>query len=173
MDTGSCEIPNSQVQKPPTANVIEEFEAAPETIASAIKGLTTKQLQYHITDTEWNIHQVIVHLTDTEFFFSERIRKIIAEEKPLLQSFNQEVWANHLYYDKQDYHIALDLLKIQRKSTAGLLRLLPFDTWKRIGIHAEKEKTLYDIFTTAFRHIPTHLQQILDIKNNPTFPPTT
>lgn len=170
MDTDSCAIPTVLTAKPPSKKEITEFELAPQTIISAIKGLTRKQLFYHISNTEWNIHQVIIHLADTEIFFCERMRKVIAEEKPLLQSFDQDIWTNHLYYEKQDYHTALDLLIVQRKSTAGLLRVLPKEMWKRTGTQAEKVKTLYDIFTTAKRHIPTHLQQIIDIKHHSKFP---
>lgn len=166
----SSTIPNNSIVKPLTLEQLEEYESGPQKIATAIKNLTPTQINYHINSHEWNINQVVVHLADTEMFFCERMRKIIVEKKPLLQSFDQEEWANSLFYDKQNYHFALDLLKAQRKTTAILFRLLPTGYWAREGIRDEKVFTLYDIFQTALHHIPTHLKQINNIKTCPHFP---
>ncbi len=170
MDNPSCIITNNRIATSPSLKQMEEYESGPQKIATIIKGLTSIQVNYHINSGEWNINQVVVHLADTEMFFCQRMRKIIVEEKPILQSFDQDEWANRLFYDKQNYRFGLDLLKAQRKSTAILLRLLPSNYWKREGIRDEKVFTLYDIFQTALHHIPTHLEQINKIKNNPHFP---
>lgn len=170
MDSQSCENPNTIIVKSPSSKEIKEYEFGPQKIATAIKGLTRKQLDYKINSREWNINQVVVHLADTEMFFCERMRKIIVEEKPILQSFDQDEWANRLFYDKQNYRFALDLLKTQRRSTAILLRLLPSGYWRREGIRDEKVFTLYDILLIALHHIPTHLKQINNIKKDPHFP---
>lgn len=169
MDSQISQLPNNIVTIP-NIKQMREYESGPQKIAAAIKGLSRKQLDYKINSHEWNINQVVIHLADTEMFFCERIRKIIVEERPLLQSFDQDEWANRLFYDRQNYRFALDLLKAQRKSTALLLRLLPADYWRREGIRDETVYTLYDIFVTALHHIPTHVQQIDNIKNDPRFP---
>lgn len=157
----------------PDATQLTEYESAPENVATAITGLTSKQLYFKLSGSDWSINEVIVHLADTETFFFERMRKIIVDDNPTLQSFDQDEWAKKLSYNEQDYRFALDLLIAQRKSTAILLRLLPHNSWERKGIHENKEKTLHDIFMTALHHIPHHVQQITDIKNNPRFPENT
>ena len=170
IDNSNCEIPNNTIKTSPSLKQLTEYRSGPQKISAVIKNLTPAQMNYHINSDEWNINQIIVHLADTEMFFCERIRKIIVEEKPQLQSFDQDAWADRLFYDKQNYHLALELLKAQRKSTLRLLDLLPPDYWRREGIRDEKVLTLYDIFLSALHHIPTHLEQIGNIKNNLHFP---
>lgn len=156
---------------PPFRKLIVEYECDPQKVEIAIKNLSKKQLDWKPERKEWSINQIIVHLADTEMIFCQRMRKIIAEERPLLQSFDQDQWANRLFYKKQDSHYALELLIAQRKSTAELVRILPFSYWKREGIRDGKVFTVYDVFVTALQHIPTHLQQIHSIKHDLRFPP--
>lgn len=164
----SCVIPNKSQKL--LDQELTEYAIAPLLIATEIKDLTSSQLNHHIAPSEWNIRQVVVHLADTEMFFCERMKRIIAEEKPQLQSFDQDVWAKNLSYDKQSYELAFSLLELQRSYTIVLLRQLPSEAWIREGVRDGKVFTLYDIFATALHHIPTHLNQIKNIKNHPSFP---
>lgn len=154
----------------PTPEQIRDYEKAPETVVAAVKGLRDAQLHFKPVESEWNIHEVVVHLADTEIILCERIKRIIVEEKPTLQPFDQDAWVKRLLYDQQDYRLALDLLRAQRKSTAPLLRLLPDDTWERKGSKEGKELTLFDAFITSLNHIPKHLKQIQNLKTNPNLP---
>ncbi len=143
-----------------------EYITAHKKLVIAVKNLSSKQLHFKISPTEWSINQVIVHVADTEMIFCERIRRIIAEENPTLTPFNQEQWANNMFYDKQDYKLALNWFKTQRESTFALLNLLATKAWERKALKDGKEVTLFDIFCIAKRHISTHLEQIKIIKNN-------
>ncbi|HEV2580912.1 MAG TPA: DinB family protein, partial [Ktedonobacteraceae bacterium] len=116
---------------------------------------------------EWSIHEVLVHLPDSEIFAYERMRRIIAEEHPTLQAFSEEVWANNLGYLHQDAPLALNLFRTMRLSNAALLRTLPASAWERTGTHTERgEMSLYDIFMTFLRHGETHLNQIEQVKQS-------
>ena len=116
MNITTRKIPDNQTLTMPTSDQFKEYESGPQKIADEIKHLTLSQVNYRPSSNEWNINQIIVHLADTEMVFCERIRRIIAEEEPLLQSFDQEIWASGLFYDKQDFRIALQLFKVQRKA---------------------------------------------------------
>ena len=117
------------------------------------------------TPDEWSIHEVILHLPDSETFVYERLRRVLAEERPTLQAFAESLWAQNLEYRRQDYRLALALFKAQRAANAALLRHLPDEAWLRMGVHTENgEMSLYDIFTTYLRHGEVHLRQIEQIK---------
>lgn len=143
-----------------------EYITAYKKLIRVVKNLSSKQLNFKISSREWCIHEVIVHIADTEMIFCERIRRIIAEENPVLTSFNQEQWANNMFYDKQDYKLAFNWFKTQRESTFALLQLLTKKDWERKAQKDGKEVTLFDIFQIAKKHIPTHLGQIEEIKKN-------
>jgi uncharacterized damage-inducible protein DinB len=149
----------------PTAEQIQEYEATPEKIAAAIEGLHEGQLQQRPASDDWSIREVLVHLGDSEIFVYERFRRILADDKPVLQAFNEEAWAKNLNYREQNPDLALNLFRALRQSNAALLRALPTQAWERTGRHTERgDMSLYDVFTTYLRHGNIHLEQIEQVK---------
>lgn len=151
----------------PTIEQINAFEAVPSLVISALTGLSESQMHAVPLPAEWSIHEVVIHLGDSETFGFERLRKTIAEEKPSLQVYDEDAWARNLSYQRQERHYALALFSAQRRSTAALLRMLSPETWKRTAIHPERsEITLYDIFTIYLEHGEIHLAQIEHLKQS-------
>ncbi len=149
----------------PIPEQINAYETTPARIGAAIEGLSETQMLHSPKHGEWSIHEIILHLPDSEIFAYERIRRTIAEEKPLLQVYPEEMWAQRLFYQKQDYHLALKLFTLQRRTTAALLRMLPPEVWKRTGVHPENgEMDLYALFILYLNHGNGHLSQIEHMK---------
>ncbi|GHO99483.1 hypothetical protein KSF_095310 [Reticulibacter mediterranei] len=149
----------------PTPEQIHSYATIHERIAVAIAELTPNQLQMRPADNEWSIQQVLLHLPDSEAVGYERIRRIIAEERPVLQLYDEDAWACNLHYHQQDPHLALELFKLLRQSSAVLLQQLPAADWKRVGLHAVNgAMNLYTIFQTYLHHGEAHLRQIEDVK---------
>ncbi len=149
----------------PTVEQIAAYETTPAKIAETIRGLSDEQILRRPTPQEWSIHEVILHLPDSETFVYERLRRTIAEERPMLHAYSESVWAEKLDYRQQDYHLALALFTAQRLASAALLRQQPDETWQRVGIHSENgAMSLYEIFMAYLRHGQTHLQQIEQLK---------
>lgn len=149
----------------PTIEQINAFESVPSLVISALAGLSESQMHAVPAPGEWSIHEVVIHLGDSETFGFERLRKTIAEEKPALQVYDEDAWARNLSYQRQERHLALALFSAQRRSTAALLHMLPSEAWKRTAIHPERgEISLYDIFTIYLEHGKIHLAQIEHIK---------
>ncbi len=149
----------------PTPEQIHAFEAAPSQVAAAIAGLNAKQMQFSPADGEWSIHEVVVHLADSESVGFGRLRKTIAEEKPLVTVYDEEAWASNLMYHVQDYNLALTLFTALRRSTAALLRMLPAEAWERTCVHPERGvMSLYDVFQLYLDHGNVHLSQIERLK---------
>ena len=150
----------------PTIEQINAFESVPSLIISALTGLSESQMHAVPVPGEWSIHEVVIHLGDSETFGFERLRKTIAEEKPALQVYDEDAWARNLSYQRQERHYALALFSAQRRSTAALLRMLPLEAWQRTAIHPERgEITLYDIFIIYLEHGEIHLAQIEQLKH--------
>lgn len=145
----------------PTPDQIQAYATIHERIAAAIAGLTAAQLQTPPAPDEWSIHQVLIHLADSEAICYERLRRIIAEERPPIQPYDEEAWGRNLLYHQQDPQLALNLFKLLRQASAALLRQLPAATWGRAGQHAQKgEMSLHETFLTFLDHSTAHLQQI-------------
>ena len=149
----------------PTAEQIETFETAPSRIAAVIEGLSEERMHAIPAIGEWSIHEIIIHLTDSEAVGYWRIRKTLAERGATLAVYDEEAWTRNLSYRIQDRELALQLFSVLRASTAALLRLLPAEAWERTSVHAERgELSVYDLFMTYLEHGAIHLQQIERLK---------
>lgn len=151
----------------PTPEQIDQYESAPLQFATAIEGLSEEQVSRAPAPGEWSIHEVLVHLPDSETFAYERVRRILAEEQPTLHAFSEEIWAARLAYPTQDARLALDLFRALRRSNAALFRALSAKQWERSGNHSERgSMSLYDVFMTFLRHGQAHLEQVEQAKRS-------
>jgi DinB superfamily len=151
----------------PTPQQINAYESAPIQIATAIKDLSESQMIHVPAAGEWSIHEVIIHLPDSETVGYERIRRTLAEDRPALQAYDEQAWANNLAYRTQNRDLAMVLFAALRHSTAALLRSLPAGAWERTAIHAERgEMSLYDVFKMYLDHGNIHLAQLEHIKQS-------
>lgn len=149
----------------PTSDQFHAYATIHERITAAIAGLASAQLQALPVEGEWSIQQILIHLPDSEAVGYERIRRIIAEEQPTLQPYDEDAWARNLHYQQQDPLLALELFKLLRQSSAALLHQLPTATWERTGLHIENgPMSLYTVFQTYLNHGEVHLQQIESVK---------
>lgn len=145
----------------PTSEEFHIYATFPEQIAAAVAELTPEQLLAIPAPGSWSVQQVLIHLADSEVIGYERLRRIIAEDYPPLQPYDEEAWGNNLYYHQQDPQLALALFSLLRQASAALLKQLPADTWERKGLHAANgEIDLYASFLAYLNHGKSHLQQI-------------
>ena len=150
-----------------TPEQIDAYETAPSRIASTIEGLSEAQMHYVPAIGEWSIHEIIIHLADSEAGGFWRLRKTIAEKGATLPVYDEEIWTRNLSYRIQDRRLAMELFAALRASTAALLRLLPPAAWERTSIHPERgEMTVHDIFNLYVEHGEIHLQQIERLKRS-------
>lgn len=150
-----------------TTEQINGYYTSALTIAKAVAGLKEEQLRYKPSADTWSIIEVIYHLADSETIVYQRIRRMIAENKPFLQPFDQAVWAEKLTYQSRDEKLPLDLFIMLRKTTADFLHSMPENAWWKKGVKPDKsEVTLYAVFISFLDHAAVHLRQIEEIKKS-------
>ena len=149
----------------PTPEQIDAFEMAPAQIASAIEGLNETEMHFIPEIGEWSIHEIVIHLADSEAVGYWRLRKTLAERDATLPVYDQDAWMHNLSYRIQDRRLAMQLFAALRASSAALLRLVPEHAWERTSIHPENgEMSVYDLFNVYVEHSNTHLKQIERLK---------
>ena len=149
----------------PSEEQLADYSNAPSRITSLLQGLDDSALAYTPSQDEWNIHEIIVHLGDSELVGSWRIRRTIAEPETTIQAYAEETWASLLDYKKQDISKAMQLFSALRAANTSLLRSLPGEAWENTVVHSENgTMSLYDIFMALIRHVETHVQQIERLK---------
>ncbi len=138
-------------------DAIDKYLAGATVPAAAIVGLTQQQLNsFPIPDT-WSIQQIIVHLLDTDLMAAGRMKRIIAEERPRLEVYDENAFAQRLAYDKHSPEAVAELFRTHRQFTAEMLRSVSPDAFNRVAIHPEiGEITLGQILRVYVHHVHHH-----------------
>jgi hypothetical protein len=134
-------------------------------LMTALAEVPKEAWKFKPAPTEWSVHEVIIHLADSESNSALRARKLIVEPGGGLMGYDQDQWATQLNYHEQSVEDALEVLRLARKTTYELLKRQPDEVFTHSIVHPEMsgpytfDKWL-DIYS---RHIPGHIEQI---KNN-------
>ncbi len=138
---------------------IDHYESAVATLRAAVAGLSRVQLRAHPIPGTWSLHQIAVHLTDCEQVFGDRIKRVVAESNPPLMSFDENLWMQNLAIDSRPTEESLDLLDLNRRQIARILRELPPTAFARTGIHSEiGSMSLSEILAKANWHFEHHMK---------------
>jgi hypothetical protein len=117
--------------------LIAQYAAGPEEVARALKGLPEASLTAHPIPGKWSAREIVHHLADSESISAQRLRRLLAEDHPVLQGYDQEAWAVLLRYNLRDHAPALEFFRGARETTSQLLHEMTDDDWKRTGWHSE------------------------------------
>ena len=142
--------------------VLRDTSAA---LGRAIAGLTPAQLRTAETPGKWSIAQVLRHLADSEVVWGWRMRLILAQDRPTLTGYDQDLWADRLHYADADPAESLETFGVLRRDNLRLLeRATPADL-ERVGVHSERgEESAVHLRRLYAGHDLLHLRQIARIK---------
>jgi uncharacterized damage-inducible protein DinB len=145
--------------------MLELYEAGGSKLRQAISNLTREDLLTHPPSDwnvgKWSIQYVVMHVTDCDGVFADRIKRLISEENPALLAFDENKWAAALQYDAQSAADAVDLFDLTRRQLSAVLNHLPDAAFERAGMHSEAGRvTLADVIKKAVNHLDHHLKFI-------------
>ncbi|HJU43642.1 MAG TPA: DinB family protein [Vicinamibacterales bacterium] len=137
----------------------------PDAARRAVDGLTAQQLRAPEAPGKWSIAQVLQHLADSDLVWGWRLRLILAQDRPALTGYDQDLWADRLHYADADAAQALEQLRVLRRGNLGLIdRATPQDL-KRVGVHSERgEESVEYLIGLYAGHDLLHLRQIARIR---------
>ena len=76
---------------------------------------------------KWSAAEIIHHLADSETTSGLRFRRLLVEDHPLIQGYDQDVYANSLYYNRRDIAPSLEAFRSARATTAQLFEFMTDD----------------------------------------------
>jgi hypothetical protein len=131
-------------------------------LKAALHDIPRKAWKFKPAENEWSIHEVIVHLADSETNAALRARLLAVEPGQPLMAYDQDKWANELNYHGQDVDDALKLVKFARRTTYNWLKTLPEAVFENTVKHPEYEEPYsFDKWIGIYsNHIPGHIEQI-------------
>src|SRR5678816_4588911 len=116
---------------------IELYGNGFDMLVHVLKDIPRDMWQFKPGPGEWSIHEVIIHLADSDSNAALRARKLIVEPGGTLMGYDQEQWTEALDYLDQDFEDALYIVRLARKTTYKLLKKQPEDVFEHIVIHPE------------------------------------
>jgi hypothetical protein len=129
-------------------------------VRDALAGATDAELDAVPADGGWSARQVVHHLADAETMAATRLRRLLAEDSPVIQAYPEEVFARRLRYDRP-IATSMAVIEAVRGASAELLELLDDADWQRAGTHTEDGA--YSVATwlaTYVAHAEDHARQI-------------
>jgi uncharacterized damage-inducible protein DinB len=142
-------------------DLIQSYVAGSKTLRDAVAGMSAEQLRARPIAGKWSTLEVIVHLADFEPIMADRMKRVIAEDRPTLIGADENRFATALAYDKRDAEEELRLIEVTRSQLARILATLPDSALQRVGVHNERgEMTLQKLLTLATAHIDNHVKFI-------------
>jgi hypothetical protein len=144
---------------------VDIYEYGAEKLARAIEGLSREELRCKPAEDagagRWSIHEIVVHLADSDGVLADRMKRAIAESGSPLLAYDENKWMAGLAIEQQSTEDALGLFQLIRKQMTVILRSVPADAWERYGVHSEVGKlTLDGLVERANKHFENHLKFI-------------
>ena len=141
-----------------STELIAAYEQGIDDLRSAVAGMTPEQILARPVPGKWSIVECVGHLADTEIFFTDRIVRTIAMDRPLLMSPDENLYIERLGYQSFDLDEQLALFAALRRHAVRILRAQPPEVWSRTAVHSESGLlTLRQLVLQAVRHLRHHL----------------
>jgi uncharacterized damage-inducible protein DinB len=143
--------------------LIESYLASLPRLRRAVADLGPDRIKARPVPGKWSTLEVVCHLVDSEQAWCHRMKRVIAEDRPLLIGYDETRFTAGLPYHEADLEHELALLEGMRHQMARILRGLPEAAWSRTGVHNERGlMTLEEMLQAESDHVPHHLAQILE-----------
>lgn len=133
---------------------IESFGKGFTAVAETLKNLPKEMWKYKPSPKEWSVHEIIIHLADSEANSYIRCRRFIAETGNTVMAYDQDLWANKLNYHDQNADDALELFRLLRVMTYNLIKDLPEKTWANVIYHPENGLMSMDEWLNIYEEHP-------------------
>jgi uncharacterized damage-inducible protein DinB len=143
--------------------MVSAYVEGPKQLRQAVAGMTREQLLARPIAGKWSTLEVVAHLADFDPIIADRIKRVLAEDKPALIGADENRFAAVLKYQDRDLQEELLIIEATRSQLARILREMPDTVLERVGIHSERgPRTLAQLLTTATEHIAHHLKFIVE-----------
>lgn len=141
-----------------SSELIQRYESGAEQPLRGIRGLSRDELLSHPVPGTWSVQTLVVHLMDSEAVAIDRMKRIIAMERPLLIGYDETAFARSLFYEEMDLALVAEVFRINRVLMAAILKRVPEDAWQRWGVHNEHGRmSLTQLVKGHCEHLDHHM----------------
>jgi hypothetical protein len=140
--------------------LVNKYKDGYRAVVEALERISDRELDARTAPGKWSAREIVHHLADSEMTSAIRLRRLIAEERPVISGYDEEEFARRLHYDRP-IESSLEAIHAARSSTADLLDRLTEAEWGREGTHTESGRYTVENWLEIYaRHAHNHAEQI-------------
>jgi hypothetical protein len=144
--------------------LVRRYREGYQAVQQAVAGATPRELDARPAPGKWSAREIVHHLADSEMTAAIRLRRLIAEDQPVIHPYDQDEFAKRLRYDRP-IESSLQALRYARESTAELLDRLKPSEWMRSGTHPEHGPYSVERWLEIYAgHAHQHAEQIANAR---------
>jgi hypothetical protein len=138
---------------------LEVIRTTPDQVRQLLDRIGPLRAEEAPVPGKWSAREIVCHLADCEVAFAFRLRQTLAEDRHVMQPFEQDKWAKqYRAYNAAD---ALAALAALRQWNVALIRSLGTSDFAKAVHHPERgDMTFQTIVETMGGHDLNHLKQI-------------
>jgi hypothetical protein len=145
--------------------LIAKYAAGYDEVIEALEGFPKSQLTAHPLPGKWSACEIVQHLADSEMISAIRLRRLLVEDKPVIEGYDQDLFAKRLHYNDREMAPALAAFRAARSTTLQLLEGITEADWQREGMHTESGRyTAEDWLKIYAAHAHGHADQIRNLR---------
>lgn len=138
---------------------IDRFAAAGAAYRRALDGVSPELAKRRCEPGAWSILELVVHVADADAVAIDRMKRVIAENRPMLLNFDEAAYIGKLLPHDQSLDDAVTLLEVGRRQFARVLRRLHAESLDRVGVHNLRgEVTARQLLEIITDHAEHHLE---------------
>ncbi len=140
-------------------DLIKRYAYGPELLAYASQGLSPEQSLGRPGPGLWSIAELVAHMVDSDSVGVERMKRVIAQENPTLQAYDENAWIDRLDSQSMPIDEGVALFTANRVWMTRILRKCSEGDFARSGLHTEDgPKTLAKLLAGYVSHLDYHLK---------------
>ena len=141
--------------------LIAQYKQGYNEVIQSLEGFPSTSLTAHPIEGKWSAAEIVHHLADSETTSSLRLRRLLVEDHPLIQGYDQDAYAAHLNYNNRELAPALEAFRSARATSAQLFEFMSDEDWQREGTHSESGSySTEDWLRIYAAHAHNHAAQI-------------
>ncbi len=120
------------------STLLAQYATGADAFEAAVADVSGAELDARPLPGEWSVREIAHHLGDGELNSAVRLRRLIAEDRPVLPGYDEMEFSRRLHYPERPIGPSVAAMRAARAATLSILERLTEDEWERTGTHTEQ-----------------------------------
>ena len=140
---------------------IEVLGQTASTLADIVARHPAEVLRGRAIQGKWTPNEIIGHLTDSEWVYGYRLRRILCEDEPAILGFRQDTWVASLRHNEREPSELVEIFRTLRAVNLSVWKRMSREDLQRSGQHNERgAESVAVMLQLLAGHDLSHLHQI-------------